>query len=197
MTFKLLKYRAKVTSMNAIKLLPKKRLSAEPKSSAGFSLIELIVVIAVLAALTSIALPNFLRVQDDAKIAAVKQVLVNVAKQCIAYRIKGLGAGTIADMSEASGRLNSYGDAFGLGFGYEGFTFDSTLSSNTPLKATDSCEILAAKSNTFSDAAIGQYPHFQIDIRSGRARKDCVIDDPTRTFGLGHCDPSKPTGNQW
>ena len=167
------------------------------KACSGFSLIELVVVIAVLAALTSIALPNFFRVQDDAKIAAVKQVLVNIAKQCVAYRIKGLGAGTVADTSEASGRLNSYRDAFGLGFGYEGFTFDTTLTSNTPLRASDSCELLAAKSNTFNDAPIGQYPHFQIDIRSGRALPDCTIDDPSRTFGLGHCDPSKPAGSQW
>lgn len=167
------------------------------KACSGFSLIELIVVIAVLAVLASIALPNFLSVHDDAKIAAVKQVLVNIAKQCIAYRIKGLGAGTVADMSEASGRLNSYGDAFGLGFGYEGFTFDTTLTSNTPLRASDSCERLAAKSNTFKDVPIGLYPHFQIDIRSGRVLKDCSIDDPSKTFGLGHCDPSKPSGSQW
>ena len=190
-------YSCNHSRLGAIFLSKKRRLIINEKAHSGFSLIELIVVIAVLAALTSIALPNFLRVQDDAKIAAVKQVLINIAKQCIAYRIKGNGAGTIADMSEASGRLNSYGDSFGLGFGYEGFTFDSTLTSNTPLRASDGCQILAAKSNTFSDAPIGQYPHFQIDIRSGRVLKDCVIDDPSRTFGLGHCDPSKPIGKHW
>jgi prepilin-type N-terminal cleavage/methylation domain-containing protein len=169
-----------------------------PATINGFSLIELVVVIAVLAALTAIALPNFLRVQDDAKIAAAKQVLINISKECLAYRLKGRGPGTIDDIKEASGRLNPYGDAFGLSFGSDGFTFDTSINSNMPLRGYHSCEILAAKSGTFGDSnPVGQFPHFQIDIRSGTVKKDCVIDDSSQTFGLGHCDPSKPAGQQW
>ena len=146
----------------------------------------------------SIALPNFLRVQDDAKITVAKQVLINIAKECFAYRLKGNGRATVDDIKEASGRLNSYGNAFGLNFGAEGFTFDTSINSNMPLRGSHSCEILAAKSNTFGVSnPVGQFPHFQIDIRSGSIKRDCVIDDPNQTFGLGHCDPSKPSGRQW
>ena len=48
----------------------------------GFSLIELVVVIAVLAILTAIALPNFLGVSEDASARTAQQALLNAFKEC-------------------------------------------------------------------------------------------------------------------
>ena len=64
----------------------------------GFSLIELVVVIAVLAVLTAIALPNFLGVSDDASARAGQQAVVTAFKECQVRKARGE---TTGDFSQA------------------------------------------------------------------------------------------------
>ena len=68
----------------------------------GFSLIELVVVIAVLAVLTAIALPNFLGVSDDAAARAGQQAVITAFKECQVMKAKGLTSGnfTQADIND-------------------------------------------------------------------------------------------------
>ena len=76
----------------------KKVLNTKPWEE-GFSLVELIVVIAVLAILSAVAIPAFQGVQARAKTAAVKNGMVNGVKECIVS--DGLDLGTTFDKSRA------------------------------------------------------------------------------------------------
>ena len=58
-----------------------KTLNTKPGEE-GFSLIELVVVIAVLAILSAVAIPSFTNVQANARASAVQNGLVNGLKEC-------------------------------------------------------------------------------------------------------------------
>ena len=58
-----------------------KALTTKPGEE-GFSLVELVVVIAVLAILSAVAIPAFNNVQDNAKASAVQNGMVNGLKEC-------------------------------------------------------------------------------------------------------------------
>ena len=58
-----------------------KALSTKPGEE-GFSLVELVVVIAVLAILSAVAIPAFTNVQANARASAVQNGMVNGLKEC-------------------------------------------------------------------------------------------------------------------
>ena len=85
----------------------RKVLSRKPFDE-GFSLIELVVVIAVLAILAAVALPNFLGVQKDGQIAAAKNTLATVVKECVTQGLRQSTTPTSANIQADNGKLNGY-----------------------------------------------------------------------------------------
>ena len=82
-------------------LLEKKLLTIlqSKKNDEGFSLVELVIVIAVLAILSAVAIPAFQGVQARAKTSAVKNGLTNGIKECVVS--SGLGESTQYLVSQA------------------------------------------------------------------------------------------------
>jgi len=72
-----------MTALQAYLQNPRTRkvLSKKP-GSAGFSLIELVVVVAVLAILSAIAIPAFQNISDKARAAAASNTLATIIKEC-------------------------------------------------------------------------------------------------------------------
>ena len=83
-----------MTPLQAYLNSPKARraLSKKPGDE-GFSLIELVVVVAVLAVLSAIAIPSFTDISGKARATAAANTLATIAKECAA-KIADTGAGT-------------------------------------------------------------------------------------------------------
>ena len=71
-----------------IQRLAKKR----NKKQNGFTLIELMVVVAIVGVLSSVGLPQLLKAQDRAKVSVAQQEAVNYAKECSISLLTGAAA---------------------------------------------------------------------------------------------------------
>ena len=83
-----------------------KTLSTKPGEE-GFSLVELVVVIAVLAILSAVAVPAFVGVQANARASAVKNGLVNGVKECV-VRDADNQSTAYADVQSYAGSYSGY-----------------------------------------------------------------------------------------
>ena len=83
-----------------------KALNTKPGEE-GFSLVELVVVIAVLAILSAVAIPAFIGVQANARASAVKNGLANGVKECV-IRAADNQTTAFADAQSFPGNYNGY-----------------------------------------------------------------------------------------
>ena len=83
-----------------------KTLATKPGEE-GFSLVELVVVIAVLAILSAVAVPAFVGVQANARASAAKNGLVNGIKECVVRDADSQGT-AFADAQSFPGNYNGY-----------------------------------------------------------------------------------------
>ena len=83
-----------------------KRLATKPGEE-GFSLVELVVVIAVLAILSAVAIPAFIGVRANARASAVKNGLANGVKECVIRDSDGQTT-AFADVQSFPGNYNGY-----------------------------------------------------------------------------------------
>ena len=64
------------------KTLVQRLATTKNKKKNGFTLIELMVVVAIVGVLSAVGLPQLLKAQDRAKISVAQQEAVNYAKEC-------------------------------------------------------------------------------------------------------------------
>ena len=84
-----------------------KALNTKPGQE-GFSLVELVVVIAVLAILSAVAIPAFNGVQVSARASAVKNGLVNGVKECVILSSEGGDTTAQANVQSFPGNYTGY-----------------------------------------------------------------------------------------
>ena len=83
-----------------------KKLAKGNKAN-GFTLIELMVVVAIVGVLTAVGLPQLTKAQDNAKDSAAEATLTNAAKECSLDLITSADPATVFD---APGYLDADGD---------------------------------------------------------------------------------------
>ena len=74
-----------------MKSILSKKLAKGNKAN-GFTLIELMVVVAIVGVLSAVGLPQLLKAQDRAKISVARQEAVNYAKECSISLLTGAEA---------------------------------------------------------------------------------------------------------
>ena len=164
------------------------------RNNKGFSIVELVVVIAVLSILGAIAIPYFDSLRKKAMIAAVKENITTIVEQCLIENLL-VKPGEYGLPYKTAFRLNntniSFSDNGGIDLGSPGYPYYFTsLGFANPLSLDSNCLSITARSKYFNNTSIGELPHFQIyfNIGTKKFEKICEVDDPERTFNNGTCD---------
>ena len=147
-----------------------KALTTKPGEE-GFSLVELVVVIAVLAILSAVAVPAFVGVQANARASAVKNGLVNGVKECV-----------VRDADQQGDLSFSTAQAFAGNF--SGYTVDQYAGGNG-----DSCYSAQAKPDKSKAKTEAEF-YISMNSGTGVVTKTC-------TNPSGVVAPGCPSTGKW
>ncbi len=100
---------------------------AKSKKQNGFTLIELMVVVAIVGVLSAVGLPQLLAANEKAKDAAAEAEVVNAAKTCSIDILTGASGYDTADFPLVTGTCAASEDLTGTSLSSAGTTFTVTL----------------------------------------------------------------------
>lgn len=176
-----------------------KRVLRTKPGQAGFSLIELVVVIAILGILIAIALPNFLNVQKDAKINQAKTTLANLVKECSVAdaREKTTEFSTTTTDDGNLGQYTIVKPTFTAAVNGAGGAFAGT---NVAKADTDPCYVAAAVPGAAASTdAAWKLPAFAIsyDPATGSIQKFCALGTDSGHYDEGCTPANNASGTAW
>lgn len=135
------------------------RILSRKPGQEGFSLIELVVVIAVLAVLTAIALPNFLGVSDDASARSAQQAVINAFKECQVFKARGKANQATSEQFDAADLAD---------FTVSSVAAGTLVTTGAPSAASENCFTVANNIGTPNSIMAypkitGKFPIFLVD----------------------------------
>ena len=133
-----------------------KTLTTKPGEE-GFSLVELVVVIAVLAILSAVAIPAFNGVQANARASAVKNGLVNGVKECVILASDGQNTNR-NDVQSFPGNYTGYTIAGWSGGSLNGTCYNAFADADTPAIDADFWIEMAANGSVTKGCSSGTLP---------------------------------------